>query len=75
MRGRIAHGLMIAFLIVGLGRLRAQTTRRPVQPQINQLKSSPKSATRPKSQPYQVGTASWYGEYFDGKTDSERRRL
>jgi len=27
----------------------------------------PAGATRPANLPYQVGTASWYGEYFEGR--------
>src|SRR5271155_566892 len=68
MRGRIAHGLMIAFLIVGLGAAQgpnnseassAPTRAVPAKPEIRSQTS--------KNQPYQIGTASWYGDYFDGK--------
>jgi len=68
MRGRIAHGLMIALLIVGLGAAQG--------PNNSEASSAPTSPpqTKPeirkqvgKGQPYQVGTASWYGDYFEGK--------
>ncbi len=68
MRRRMAHGLMIAFLIVGLGAAQG--------PNNSEASSTPTSPTRvkpgnrkqaSKNQPYQVGTASWYGEFFDGK--------
>src|SRR5271165_6120209 len=69
MRRRLAHGLMIAaFVIVGLGAAQ--------RPNISEASSAPtsQSQTEPeirkaaaKNQPYQVGTASWYGEYFEGK--------
>jgi len=67
MRRRIAHGLAIAFLIVGLGAAQG--------PNISEAKPAPvSSVTTPevrhqveKTKPYQVGTASWYGETFEGK--------
>ena len=67
MRRRIAHGLMIAFLIVGLGAAQgpnnSEASSAPTSP--NQVK--PGIRKQAKKPPYQVGTASWYGEYFDGK--------
>jgi rare lipoprotein A len=67
MRGFLAHGLMIALLIVGLG-----AAQGPNNSEASSLPTSP--VTKPgirhqigKTQPYQIGTASWYGEYFDGK--------
>ena len=68
MRRRIAHGLAIAFLIVGLGAAQG--------PNISEAKPAPgssvqvRSEVRPqvvKTKPYQIGTASWYGETFEGK--------
>ena len=67
MRRRIAHGLAIAFLIVGLGAAQG--------PNISEAKPAPKSSVRlqpivrkqVKTKPYQIGTASWYGETFQGK--------
>ena len=68
MRRRIAHGLAIAFLIVGLGAAQG--------PNISEAKPAPSSSVQARSEvrkqvgktkPYQVGTASWYGENFDGK--------
>ena len=67
MRRRLAHGLAIAFLIVGLGAAQG--------PNISEAKQAPVSSVRNKSvvrqqaktKPYQVGTASWYGETFQGK--------
>ena len=68
MRRRIAHGLAIAFLIVGLGAAQG--------PNISEAKPAPVSSVQPKpevrkqvgkTKPYQVGTASWYGKTFDGK--------
>ena len=68
MRRRIAHGLAIAFLVAGLGAAQG--------PNISEAKPAPSSSVPTKStvrqqvgktKPYQVGTASWYGENFEGK--------
>jgi rare lipoprotein A len=68
MRRCIAHGLAIAFLIVGLGAAQG--------PNISEAKPAPSSSVQARSdvrkqvdktKPYQVGTASWYGENFEGK--------
>ena len=66
MRRRIAHGLMIVLAIVGLRAAQGPNSSeassaptRPIQPEIRKQTA--------KHKPYQVGTASWYGEYFDGK--------
>ena len=68
MQRRLAHGLAIAFLIVGLGAAQG--------PNNSEAKPAPTSSIREKSavrkqvgktKPYQVGTASWYGKNFEGK--------
>jgi rare lipoprotein A len=68
MRGSTAQGLMIALLIVGLGAAQgpnnseassAPSRAVPAKPEIRNQTAKPK--------PYQIGTASWYGEYFDGR--------
>ena len=67
MRRRIAHGLAIGFMIVGLGAAQG--------PNISEAKPAPGSSVQArlevrkqvKTKPYQVGTASWYGETFQGK--------
>jgi len=67
MRRRIAHGLAIAFLIVGLGAAQG--------PNISEAKPAPDNSAKKRSvvrqqaktKPYQVGTASWYGQNFEGK--------
>src|ERR1700675_374063 len=67
MHRRIAHGLMIGLLIVGLGAAQGPNNSEASSSQTSRI---PKSEVRKqaKTKPYQVGTASWYGEYFDGKT-------
>lgn len=66
MQRRIARGLAIAGLIVGLGAAQG--------PNISQAKPAPVSSVQVrqvvkqvKTKPYQVGTASWYGDTFQGK--------
>jgi rare lipoprotein A len=66
MQRRIARGLAIAGLIVGLGAAQG--------PNITQAKPAPVSSVQVrqvvkqvKTKPYQVGTASWYGDTFQGK--------
>src|ERR1700723_1173615 len=68
MRRCLAHGLMIALLVVGLGGAQgpnnSEASSASTSP--NQAKPAIRKQTG-KTQPYQIGTASWYGEYFDGK--------
>jgi len=68
MQRRIAQGLAIAFLIVGLGAAQG--------PNISEAKAAPGSSVQlkpeirtqvGKAKPYQIGTASWYGQTFQGK--------
>src|SRR5215470_4528131 len=68
MQRRIAHGLAIGFLIVGLGAAQG--------PNISEAKPAPVSSVQKqsvvrkqvgKTKPYQVGMASWYGATFQGK--------
>ena len=68
MRRRITHGLMIGLLIIGLRAAQgpnnseassAPSRSAPIKPEIRKPTA--------KAQPYQVGTASWYGQDFVGK--------
>ncbi|HUO17548.1 MAG TPA: septal ring lytic transglycosylase RlpA family protein [Verrucomicrobiae bacterium] len=68
MQRRIAHGLALAFLFASLGA--AQGPNNSEATPAPNSSSRQKTAVRKqvgKSKPYQVGTASWYGEYFEGK--------
>src|SRR5271170_5922496 len=73
MRRRIAHGLASLLLVVSLGAAQGPTSSGSKDTQVtlpNQALagSKPASPAKPKHQsPYQVGTASWYGEYFVGR--------
>ena len=75
MRRRIAHGLAIACMVAGLGAAQG--------PNISEAKPAPVSSVQPtpevrqqveKTKPYQIGTASWYGETFDGKYTASGER-
>jgi rare lipoprotein A len=66
MRGRLAQGVAIAFLVAGLGAAQGPNNSEATPAPTSSAK--PKTQKQPgKGQPYQVGTASWYGEYFEGK--------
>jgi rare lipoprotein A len=68
MRGRIAHGLMIALLIVGLGAAQGPNNSEASSAPIRAVQAKPDIRNQTgKNQPYQIGTASWYGDYFVGK--------
>jgi len=66
MRRRIAHGLMIGLLIVGLGAAQGPNNSEASSAQTSRV-PKPEVRKQAKPRPYQVGTASWYGEFFDGK--------
>jgi rare lipoprotein A len=68
MHRRIAHSLALAFLIASLGAAQG--------PNISEARPTPSSSVQRQSEssnqaartrPYQVGTASWYGDNFEGK--------
>jgi rare lipoprotein A len=74
MRRLFAHGLASILLVVSLGAAQGpnssgtkDTQKSPrLKPDVERSKSG--SPARPiHSHPYQVGTASWYGEYFEGR--------
>ena len=67
MQRRIAHGLALAFIVASLGAAQG--------PNISEATPAPNSRApipgvskqAAKTKPYQVGTASWYGQIFEGK--------
>jgi len=68
MRGHIAHGLMIALLIVGLGAAQGPNNSEASSALNRAVQAKPEIRNQTgKTQPYQIGTASWYGDYFVGK--------
>src|SRR6478672_5417198 len=65
MRKRTAQALTLA-LLVGLGA--AQGPTRTGSADQHAAAATNKAAVQAlKTRPYQVGTASWYGEYFEGR--------
>ena len=71
MRKHIAHGLALVLSVVSLGAAQRPTSSESVKTQGNAKQNAPVVPGKPKVQrgdkPYQVGTASWYGSYFQGK--------
>ncbi|MFZ1053751.1 MAG: septal ring lytic transglycosylase RlpA family protein [Candidatus Sulfotelmatobacter sp.] len=68
MRRRIAHGLMIGLMIVGLGAAQGPNNSEASSAPSRSAQIKPEIRKQTgKSQPYQIGTASWYGEDFEGK--------
>lgn len=57
---------MIAFLIVSFGAAQGSNNSEASSASTNQTKPIVHRQAE-RTRPYQVGTASWYGEYFDGK--------
>jgi len=73
MRRRLAEGLAVLLSIASLGAGAASgpsslEAAKVTQPLVNQTSGHKRKTNSPKSKAYQVGTASWYGEYFQGKT-------
>jgi rare lipoprotein A len=68
MRRRLAHGLAIAFLIVGLGAAQGPNNSEAKPAPTSSIQKTPVVCKQvAKTTPYQVGTASWYGATFEGK--------
>ncbi|HTS59103.1 MAG TPA: septal ring lytic transglycosylase RlpA family protein [Terriglobales bacterium] len=64
MKERMARGLVSVLVVVGVG-----AAQRPSKPSSKEMQvvRSPHAQHKTKYQPYQVGTASWYGSYFEGR--------
>src|ERR1043166_2746696 len=74
MSKRIAHGLAIFVSIVSLGATAAQkppsseSNTTPATKSAVEVGVPASAVSKTKAvKPYQVGTASWYGSYFQGK--------
>jgi peptidoglycan lytic transglycosylase len=76
MRRRLAEGLAVLLSVASLGAGAASgpsslEAAKVTQPLVIKNETSGHKTGKtnsPKSKAYQVGTASWYGEYFQGKT-------
>ena len=69
MRRRLAHGLAMAFLVASLGAAQGPNNSEAIPARAGRpVESKPEIRKQAsKKAPYQIGTASWYGSYFDGK--------
>jgi rare lipoprotein A len=73
MRTQIAHGLASVLLVVSLGAAQGPTNSGSKDTQSTTPRNAvaeSQSGSRAKTShhhPYQIGTASWYGEYFEGR--------
>src|SRR5215470_3221843 len=68
MQRLIAHGLAIGAVIVGLGAAQGPNISEAKPAPVSSIQQKPEASKQAgKAKPYQVGTASWYGEFFDGK--------
>ena len=67
MRKRIARGLVVWFCIAGLGAVQGSSGSDHERGSPQPLKTVTKAKLSKRVKPYQVGTASWYGAYFQGK--------
>ena len=74
MRRRLAEGLAVVLSVASLGAGAASgpnslEAAKVTQPLVTATSGSKTRKTNsPKPKAYQVGTASWYGEYFQGRT-------
>ena len=62
MRGHIAHTLAAVLLVVSLG-----AAQRPASSEPGKTPKSVPPGKVTTTKPYQIGTASWYGDYFQGR--------
>src|SRR5882724_9396736 len=62
MRGQIAHTLATVLLVVSLG-----AAQRPASSESGKIQNLVPPGKVASTKPYQIGTASWYGDYFQGK--------
>jgi rare lipoprotein A len=69
MRRLFAHGLASVLVVVSLGAAQGPKGSGSKDIQVTITAPSAKAASaKPKPHaPYQIGTASWYGEYFEGR--------
>ena len=67
MRRRIAHGLALACMVASLGAAQGPNISEAKPAPVSSAQKAPVVRNQAKPKPYQVGTASWYGEYFEGK--------
>jgi rare lipoprotein A len=68
MRRRLAHGLALVVLIASLGAAQGPNISEATPAPVSSVQLNPEVRKQAgKLKPYQIGTASWYGEYFEGR--------
>jgi rare lipoprotein A len=69
MRQRIARALASVLLVVSLGAAQGPTRSgsKEIQAATSPSVLGPTRSEAYRTKPYQVGTASWYGSYFEGR--------
>jgi rare lipoprotein A len=67
MRRYLAHGLTIASMIAGLGAAQGPNISEATAAPVSSIQKAPEVRKQVRTKPFQVGTASWYGQIFDGK--------
>jgi rare lipoprotein A len=68
MQRRLAHGLALAFFVASLGAAQGPNISEATPAPVSSIRIQPEVRKQVgKPTPYQIGTASWYGEFFDGK--------
>jgi rare lipoprotein A len=65
MRGHIAHILATVLMVVSLGA--AQRPNKSESANTSSKATTLVPARTSRTKPYQIGTASWYGSYFQGR--------
>ena len=65
MRGNIAHILATVLMVVSLGAAQRPTSSESVK--TGSKTETPVPGKTSRTKPYQIGTASWYGSYFQGR--------
>ena len=66
MQIRLAHGLALAFVVASLGAAQGPNISEATPAPSKKIPGNPE-IRKQASKPYQVGTASWYGQIFQGK--------
>jgi len=67
MRRRLAQGLALSCLIASLGATQGPNSSEAMPAPSSSVRKRPEVRKQAKGQPYQIGTASWYGEDFHGR--------
>jgi rare lipoprotein A len=68
MRSLFAHGLAVVLVVASLGAAQGPNNSGATPARNSKAQTKPEVRTQAgKPKPFQIGTASWYGEFFDGK--------